>query len=101
MKLAGVLVPLAVVASLTIVSLAHAGQTTDAGLRADRATAYAVPVALLTSAHAVAAHDDLARTFWLGGISTLSLPLWSAQNESAAAWGLAAFVVGGGTEIAS
>src|SRR5207245_1268001 len=37
---------------------------------------------------------------WLGGISTLSLPIWSAQNEGSAAWGLGALVVEGGTEIA-
>jgi hypothetical protein len=101
MKLAWVLVPLAAVASLTIVSPAHAGQESESGVRADRAAAYAVPVALLASAHALAVegHEDLANTFWLGGISTLSLPVWSAQNEGSAAWGLAALVVGSGTEF--
>jgi hypothetical protein len=88
---------LCAVAVVTVTREAPADQTVDA--RVQRSAVYAAPVAFLASAHAVAAPRDISESLWLVGWSSLQLPFWSAQDAGSMSWGLAALVVGSGTEL--
>jgi hypothetical protein len=77
---------------------AHAAPPIDA--EAHRATAYSVPLVLLASSHGLDAQQDASKTLWLAGLSGLELPVLTATNDGSAWLGLAALLVGGGTELA-